>query len=272
MKDIKYFLVDNGSLNPNSIFNLRNVAKALGERVGLSIRPVGLMHSHKIDPVRLNNEAAETFESLLLSEESKGWQGLVVIPMFFGPSLAVTDWLPKKLDAWQKEEAKRSFVILPCLYQHGDTRIAQALVSNTLKSITKSGMNQPFVALVDHGTPLRAVNQIREEIGSQLEELLKPEISGFSTCSMERREGEKYDFNDPLLAPLLDELSKKGEKEVVLAQLFLSPGRHAGKGGDLEEICSSFQGRLTRTELLGTHPAIIEILEDRILSFSKELL
>ena len=145
-------------------------------------------------------------------------------------------------------------------------------MSNTLKSITKSEMNQPFVALVDHGTPLLAVNQIREEIGSQMEELLKPEISGFSTCSMERREGEKYDFNDPLLAQLLDELSKKEEKEVVLAQLFLSPGRHAGKGGDLEEICSSFEGRLSRTELLGTHPAIIEILEDRILSFNKELL
>ena len=248
------------------------MAKTLGERVGLSIRPVGLMHSHKIDPTRLNSKPAETFESLFLSEEPNGWQRVVVIPMFFGPSLAVTDWLPKKLDAWQMKEAKRSYVILPCLYQSGDTRIAQALVSNTLQSITQSEMNQPFVALVDHGTPLRAVNQIREEIGCQMKELLKPEISGFSTCSMERRDGEKYDFNDPLLAPLLDELNKKGEKEVVLSQLFLSPGRHAGKGGDLEEICSSFEGRLTRTELLGTHPSIIEILEDRLLSFGKESL
>ena len=101
---------------------------------------------------------------------------------------------------------------------------------------------------------------------------MSSEISDFSTCSMERRDGEKYDFNDPLLAPLLDELNKKGEKEVVLSQLFLSPGRHAGKGGDLEEICSSFEGRLTRTELLGTHPSIIEILEDRLLSFGKESL
>jgi len=104
-----------------------------------------------------------------------------------------------------------------------------------------------------------------------MEELLKPEISGFSTCSMQSRKGE-YDFNDPLLAPLLEELSKKGEKEVVLAQLFLFLGRPAGKGGDLEEICFSFKGRYKRTELLSTHPTIIEILEERILSLSKELL
>ena len=48
-----------------------------------------------------------------------------------------------------------------------------------------------------------------------------------------RREGEKYDFNDPLLARLLNEWSSNREKEVVLAQLFLSPGRHAGKGVEL---------------------------------------
>ena len=39
--------------------------------------------------------------------------------------------------------------------------------------INKSKMDRPFVALVDHGTPLRSVNQIREEIGSQMKERLK---------------------------------------------------------------------------------------------------
>ena len=75
------------------------------------------------------------------------------------------------------------------LYQDGDCRIAQALVSKTLHSMRKSEMNHPFVDLMDHGSPLWAVNQMREEIGNQLEELLKPKISGFSTFSKEKERG-----------------------------------------------------------------------------------
>ena len=97
---------------------------------------------------------------------------------------------------------------------------------------------------------------------------MKDYVSGFSTCSMERRNGEEYDFNEPLLEKLL--VQKKEEcEEMLVAQLFLSPGRHAGKGGDLDRICCSFAGsspsrRLVRTDLLGTHPSVAEILADRI--------
>ena len=87
----------------------------------------------------------------------------------------------------------------------------------------------------------------------------------------ERREGAEYDFNDPLLESLLSEVAENGCREVVLAQLFLSPGRHAGKGGDLDEICSGFKGELIRTPLLGNHPEIISILERRIRSFQNTI-
>ena len=36
--------------------------------------------------------------------------------------------------------------------------------------------------------------------------------------------------------------------------------------GDLEEICSKSSLEIDRTELLANHPAIIEILKDRILN------
>ena len=119
------------------------------------------------------------------------------------------------------------------------------------------------MALVDHGTPLRSVNQVREEIGDQMKDMLDQEINGFSTCCMERREGEEYDFNDPLLEVLLQNLPDK-LNQVVIAQLFLSPGRHAGDGGDLEKICEAFSGSLERTDLLGFHPLILDILEERL--------
>ena len=97
---------------------------------------------------------------------------------------------------------------------------------------------------------------------------MKDFVSGFSTCSMERRDGEEYDFNEPLLENLLAQ-KKEDYEEMLVAQLFLSPGRHAGEGGDLDRICSSFADsspshRLARTDLLGTHPSVIEILADRI--------
>ena len=270
LNDIKYFLVDNGSLNPEATLNLRRIAKALSGKTGLPIRPVGLMHSHKVDAQKLDGVAAETMESLLQSEECREWKHVVMIPLFFGPSLAITDWLPRKLKQWQAEDSTRSFRILPCLHFLGDDRIARALTERTLDSISAHHYKKPFVALVDHGTPLPEVNQIREDIGQQIKALLSAEISGFSTCSMERREGSEYNFNDPLLEDKLRELAAEKVEQVVVAQLFLSPGRHAGKGGDLEEICSFFSGSVARTELLGMHPLILEILAERLTPLSKE--
>ena len=51
---------------------------------------------------------------------------------------------------------------------------------------------------------------------------------------MERREGRDYDFNGALLADRLEGV----EGQVVLGMAFLQPGRHAGPGGDVAEICA----------------------------------
>ena len=267
----KYFLVDNGSLNPESTLSLRKVASELKRRTDLPIRPVGLMHSHKVDPSSLEGIPAESLDSLFESEEPSSWKKVVMVPFFFGPSRAITDWLPKKLELWKSKFPHAEYEILPCLHEEGDDSIAKALVQNTLSCIDRSTMQKPFVAMVDHGTPIKAVNQVREEIGLQMREMLGSVVHGFSTCCMERREGAEYDFNDPLLESLLSEVAENGCREVILAQLFLSPGRHAGKGGDLDEICSGFKGELIRTPLLGNHPEIISILERRIRSFQNTI-
>jgi sirohydrochlorin ferrochelatase len=50
--------------------------------------------------------------------------------------------------------------------------------------------------------------------------------------------------------------------------LFLSPGRHAGEGGDIARICAAASQRLGRritpTRLVGEHPDIVAILESRV--------
>lgn len=194
---------------------------------------------------------------------------LRILPFFFGPSRALTEWLPEKLWQWKSQKDGRSFRILDCLHQNRDTRLAVALEDLCLRAIERNKMNKPFLALVDHGTPVFDVHRVREEVGEELKERMKDNISGFSTCSMERRDGEEYDFNEPLLENLLAEKRETFE-EMLVAQLFLSPGRHAGEGGDLDRICSSFANsspsrRLVRTDLLGLHPLIIEILCERII-------
>ena len=114
------------------------------------------------------------------------------------------------------------------------------------------------------------MNRVREEVGQQLEALMRKRIGGFSTCCMERRPGKEYDFNDPLLENLLRSLREDGVRRVLLAQFFLSPGRHAGENGDLARICKGFEQtapgfEICRLPTMGNHPLMLEILADRIL-------
>ena len=267
----KYFLVDNGSLRPDSILNLRKVAKNLSKLVQVEVFPIGLMHSHKVDPGLIGGEPALSVESLTSSEFSEESTELIFIPFFFGPSLGIREWLPKKLNSWIGEHPTVSFRILGELFRSGDDRIARALADHSRKTIRESKMRHPSLALVDHGTPLREVNQVREQVGDELEKLMSSEISDFSTCSMERREGKEYDFNDPLLESILKKWSENKDKDIqiLVAPLFLSPGRHAGEKGDLSQICSRFHCAeknilIERSDLLGQHPLVLEVLRDRI--------
>lgn len=229
---------------------------------------MSLLHSSKVAPRLLGGVEADTMEEFLCGPIAQTFNDLRILPFFFGPSRALTEWLPEKLEQWKSERDGRSFRILDCLHQSGDVRLAMALKDLCLQAIEKNGLKKPFLALVDHGTPVFEVHRVREEVGKELKVRMADRISGFSTCSMERRDGEEYDFNEPLLENLLAE--KKGEfEEVLVAQLFLSPGRHAGEGGDLDRICSLFTDsspstRLVRTDLLGVQPLIIEILCQRI--------
>ena len=72
------------------------------------------------------------------------------------------------------------------------------------------------------------------------------------------------------LEEVLQRLASEGAPiRVVLAMLFLSPGRHAGPGGDIEEICVRAMQhhpnlQVVVTPLIGEHPRLAEILNDRL--------
>ena len=266
---MEYFFVDNGSLQPKSVLQMRKIAQGLSGESGHLISPYGLMHSHKIHSDELNGKPANSMQNFLLSPQSDEVNEIRVLPFFLGPSLAITDWLPENLDAWRiKSPLQRSYRILNPLYHSGDNRLAQALSDLCQHEITTQNFNEkPWVAMVDHGTPLLEVNQVRELVGEEMQRILGGQIAGFSTCAMERRPDPQYDFNDPLLETLLEQWHQEGVSEVVVSQFFLLPGRHAGPDGDLAEICQPFTERgmkIFRTDNLGAHPLVEQILLDRI--------
>ena len=81
---------------------------------------------------------------------------------------------------------------------------------------------------------------------------------------MESPEGADYAFNEPLLAAQL-RTDGFDRGEVVIAPLFLSPGRHAGPQGDLARIAAAAEVaapglRCHFTGLVGTHPLAVETL------------
>jgi len=164
----------------------------------------------------------------------------------------------------------------PCLVdaqQPDDDRVARALASHVLAVSSSRKLQHPLkVALVDHGTPSVLVNAVRARLASELELLLAPQAAVVAACSMERREGAAYDFNEPLLERLLGGGPPFDEGDVVVAMAFLLPGRHAAaEGGDVANILHAAEAtcpglRTHVTPLLASHPLVLEVLRDRALA------
>jgi sirohydrochlorin ferrochelatase len=240
---MKYLLVDNGSLRPDSVLSLRRLAASLSAQTGLEVVPASLLHSSKVDPERLKGIPAVNLERRIRFSLESGERAFTVLPFFFGPTGAIVDYLPERIASLRERfghfEVKRA----PFLFDRenpdaDNTPLVEILMENVQQVILENKLNMPRVALVDHGSPLESVNQVRNQLAGMLQERLGSSIGALSPASMERREGSQYDFNEPLLENLLTQDGWR-ESEVVVSMLFLSPGRHAGPGGDIDTICKT---------------------------------
>ena len=136
--------------------------------------------------------------------------------------------MPENLQLWkEKNPQHRKFRILDPLYQPGEDRLAQAMAELCIEQIKSAGFEKPAVAMVDHGTPLPEVNQVREDVGEDMRQRLGSKYLGFPPVPWNAARSH-YDFNDPLLENLLARWVADGVKEIVISQFFLLPGRHAG--------------------------------------------
>jgi sirohydrochlorin ferrochelatase len=263
------FLVDNGSLRPGSTLNLRRVAAALTERTGMTVEAASLLHSNKVPAQQLDGIPAPTLGPAATQRAEQGSDEIVVLPFFFGPSRALTGYLPERMATLQESHpGVQVRVASPLVKLQGplDLRLAR-LLRDGVRERTTAGA-PPSVILVDHGSPIAEITAVRNLLAGQLGALLEGEADRVAAASMERREGDEYRFNEPLLEDLLDRPGfNRGP--VILSMLFLSPVRHAGEEGDVVAICAEAEKRnpglqTVMTRLAGEHDGILDILEDRL--------
>jgi len=263
-------LVDNGSLQPAATLALRRLAAAVSREVGRAVEPVSLLHSSAIEPGRLGGVAAEIFESAVRRRYALGVREFVVLPLFFGPSGALSGYMPARVEELRAGLPGLQVRVGPPLVDavegEGGRAVVAILAAQVQGVIEAQGLKRPWVVLVDHGSPQRAVGAVRDGLARGLAAKLGGAVEEVVAASMERREGAEYDFNEPLVARALEKVEARSG---VVALLFFAPGRHAGPGGDIAGICAEAERRrpglrCCLTPLVGEHEGLVAILARRL--------
>jgi len=282
-KHYTILLFDNGSLRADATFALRTIAKNLSKHLSMAVEGVSLLHSHKIDEEKLGGKPAtilrRRFKHGIANEEHH----FICLPLFLGPSLAITEYLMELIDEARVLCPEIQILVAPPLagwdVKHPDPRLAQILADQVRALIEENSLSHSTnLILVDHGSPIEKLSILRNTVTDQLRDLLGDSVSTATACSMERREGDAYAFNDPLLETItFDKVSRVENLEsLIVAMFFLLPGRHAGQGGDVDEILQGLiDGKkiknFLKTDLIATHPLIYSILADRVKSVLADL-
>lgn len=275
-------MVDNGSLRADSFLSLRSIAHRVSEATGVRVHAASARFADRVGlPDGTKGASLESLSRALLAADGRA--RFLVLPAFFGPSDTLAEFVPAVYARLALEFPKLSFTVARAavdVHDRSDTRLARALLENAAAAAAAAGFapGSAALAVCDHGSPVPAVGLVRGHIEGQVRALLSASSSSaaayraVSPCSMERRAGASYDFNDPLLEVLL-RTPPFNAGDVVLAMLFISPGKHAGAGGDIDAIIASAtaeaaaQGRMLRvakSALLGDAQALSDVIADRL--------
>lgn len=266
-----WFLFDNGSLRAESTFSLRRLAEGLRSKTGLPVQAVSLLHSSNIPAEALGGEPARLLEPALAAFFEQNPEGeATLLPLFFGPSAALTEYVPARLAALRQRFPHARTRLAPWLVDvdSDDNRIAGVIADQVRATGRAHGWARPKVVMVDHGSPQAGVARVRDHLGAQVRTILRDEIERLTVASMERREGDAYAFNEPLLATAL-RTPPFDHGNVVIALQFLSPGRHAGAGGDIATICEAAEAerrslRTRMTEPIAGDERLLDVLTERL--------
>lgn len=243
-------LIDNGSLEPAAHRNLRAVAAALSARTRVTVHPVSWKHSDRIPLAQLDGTPAWTLARFVRSLLALGQREFVFVPFFISAQGAIGSALRADLEGLQQELGGFDFQFVDGLAGRG---AISTIVAERIRSlIAARSLRAPPVIVVDHGGPSVASARLRDALAAEIRSLLGREVGTLTAASMEGA-------HPPLLAEQLQQ-ADLARRDVIVAPLFLSPGRHAGPAGDLARIGRASAARCHFTELVGTHPHAVDAL------------
>lgn len=243
-------LVDNGSLEAAAHLNLRAVAAAMSAETGVKVHAVSWKHSDRIPAAELGGAPAWTVGRFLREMIAFGQREFVFVPFFISPQGAIGSALHSDLAKLQSELGGFEFTFTDGLAARD---VVPSIVADRVRTTLRAqGLHRPPVIVVDHGGPSATSAALRDELAAAIRHALSGEIGELTAASME---GE----HPPLLVDALRRPTL-GDQPVVVAPLFLSPGRHAGPTGDVQRICAAAPARSFVTDLVGTHPLAVTAL------------
>lgn len=265
---MKIALIDNGSLEPSAHLNLRRVAAEISAQAGVPVAAVSWRHSQRIPASQLQGTTAAVLETWLRAHHAQGERDFVFIPFFISAQGAIGSALRTDLEKLRAELGPFNLAFTDGLAARG--ALASLVVDRLRATATQHELIGAPIIVVDHGGPSATSAELRDALTAEIhEQLLHPKIpplTGFtvSEVTAASMEGADYPHNQPLLATQLRAPACAG-KSVIVALLFLSPGRHAGAEGDLVQICRAAEAavpglRCHLTDLVGTHASVPSIL------------
>lgn len=234
-------LIDNGSLEAAAHLRLRAVAAALARRAGTRVHAVSWKHSNRISPEALEGAPAWTLAPFVRTVHALGQREFVFVPFFISAQGAIGSALRRDLEALQRELPGFAFTFADGLAARG--ALPRIVADHVAATIRAKQLVNPAVVVVDHGGPSRESATLRDAVAREV---------GAVAASMEGR-------HPPLLAEVLARPEHAG-RDVVVAPLFLAPGRHAGADGDVVRICRASPARCHLTPLVGEHPDVAAVL------------
>jgi sirohydrochlorin ferrochelatase len=251
-------LIDNGSLEPAAHLNLRTVAAALSKKAGVKVTAISWKHSDRVPAATLGGDAAWALTPWVRAQVARGEREFVFVPFFISAQGAIGSALRSDLEKLQRETAASGGFRFTFTEGLAERDAVAAIVAQRVRETRSSAnLRRPAVMVVDHGGPSAASAALRDSLAAEARRLLGAEIGPLAAASMEGA-------HPPLLA---DQLATHGfdRGDVVVAPLFLSPGRHAGAEGDIVQICRAAEMRFPTlrchlTGLVGTHPSAVEPL------------
>ncbi len=268
---MKVVLIDNGSLEPAAHRNLRALAVAISERVGVEVHAVSWKHSDRIpanNTAKIPSPRAWTLRPFITEQFARGERDFVFVPFFISAQGAIGSALRADLDSLQQSLGAFEVTFTEGLAARG--AIPLIVASRIRETIARHFLHRPAVIVVDHGGPSASSAALRNELAAQIQRELGSGIGPLAAASLE---GEEYPHNHPLLAAQLN-APGFNQGDVIIAPLFLAPGRHAGPEGDLAQIARAAEDRAGAapdsplrchfTGLVGTHPLAADALTEAL--------